>query len=126
MNNEKGVIYPLVITLCFVMLVFFGYLTGKVSSERQFVYMQEEQLKQIRLLEQGVERALILAKNPSEYFPVEKQIVLYEGVVNLKINQSSEDERLILIEAVTEKQNTKKAKVYYNVSQNSVTKWVEG
>jgi ABC-type hemin transport system ATPase subunit len=126
MNNEKGVIYPLVITLCFVMLVFLGYLTGKVSSERQFVYMQEEQLKQIRLLEQGVERALILAQNPSEYFPVEKQIVLYEGVVNLTINQSSEDERLILIEAVTEKQNTKKAKVYYNVSQNSVTKWVEG
>jgi hypothetical protein len=44
----------------------------------------------------------------------------------LVINQTSEEERLIMIEASTDKQHTKKVKVYYNVTQNSVTKWVEG
>jgi hypothetical protein len=126
MNNEKGIIYPLVITLCFVILIFFGYLAGKVSSERQFVYMQEEQLKQTRLVQQGVERAIIYAKDASVFFPMEKTLILNEGSVNLVINQTSEEERLIMIEASTDKQHTKKVKVYYNVTQNSVTKWVEG
>ncbi|OOE09869.1 competence type IV pilus minor pilin ComGG [Fictibacillus arsenicus] len=126
MKNEKGIIYPLVITLCFVILVFFGYFTGKVSSERQFVYMQEEQLKQTRLLQQGVERAIIYARDTSVLLPVEKNLILNEGIVNLVIEHTTEDERLILIEAFTDKQHTKKVKVYYNVTQNSVTKWVEG
>jgi hypothetical protein len=126
MNNEKGIIYPLVITLCFVILIFFGYFTGKVSSERQFVYMQEEQLKQNRLLQQGVERAIIYAKDASVLLPVERKLILNEGIVNLEIEHTTEDERLILIEAFTDKQHTKKVKVYYNVTQNSVTKWVEG
>lgn len=126
MNNEKGMIYPLVITMCLVILIFFGYFTGKVSSERQFVYMQEEQLKQTRLLQQGVERAIIYAKDASGLLPVEKNLILNEGIVNLVIEHTTEDERLILIEAFTDKQNTKKVKVYYNVTQNSVTKWVEG
>lgn len=126
MNNEKGMIYPLVITMCLVILIFFGYFTGKVSSERQFVYMQEEQLKQTRLLQQGVERAIIYAKDASGLLPVEKNLILNEGIVNLVIEHTTEDERLILVEAFTDKQNTKKVKVYYNVTQNSVTKWVEG
>jgi hypothetical protein len=126
MNNEKGIIYPVVITLCLVILIFFGYFTGKVSSERQFVYMQEEQLKQTRLLQQGVERAIIYARDTSVLLPVEKNLILNEGIVNLVIEHTTEDERLILIEAFTDKQHTKKVKVYYNVTQNSVTKWVEG
>lgn len=126
MNNEKGIIYPLVITLCLVILIFFGYFTGKVSSERQFAYMQEEQLKQTRLLQQAVERAIIYARDASVLLPVEKNLFLNEGIVNLVIEHTTEDERLILIEAFTDKQHTKKAKVYYNVTQNSVTKWVEG
>jgi hypothetical protein len=126
MNNEKGIIYPLVITLCLIILIFFGHLTGKVSSERQFVYMQEEQLKQTRLLQQGVERAINYAKDASVFLPVEKNLILNEGIVNLVIEQTTDDERLFLIEAYTDKRNTKKVKVYYNVTQNSVTKWVEG
>ncbi|WP_226535151.1 competence type IV pilus minor pilin ComGG [Fictibacillus halophilus] len=126
MNNEKGIIYPLVITMCLIILIFFGYFTGKVSSERQFVYMQEEQLKQTRLLQQGVERAIHYAKDASVFLPVEKSFILNEGMINLVIEQTPEDERLILIEAFTDKRHTKKVKVYYNVTQNSVTKWVEG
>jgi ComG operon protein 7 len=126
MSNEKGIIYPFVITLCFVILVFFGYLTSKVTSERQFVYMQEEQLKLTRLLHQGVERAIIYAEDYSAILPIEKKLMLNEGGVNLRIDQTADDERILTIEAFTDKPHTKNAKVYYNVTQNSVTKWVEG
>lgn len=126
MNNERGAVYPLVITLCFLILIFFGYFTEIVLSERQFVYMQEEQLKQIRLVQQGMERGIILAKDQRGVFPLEYQLKLNEGMIHIKINQTGEDERQITVEAVTDKQHTKKAEVYYNVSQNSVAKWVEG
>jgi hypothetical protein len=126
MDNERGAVYPLVITLCFLILIFFGYFTEIVLSKRQFVYMQEEQLKQIRLVQQGMERGIILTKDHREVFPVEYRLKLNEGMIHMKINPTGEDERQITVEAVTDKQHTKKAEVYYNVSQNSVEKWVEG
>ncbi|MCM3716789.1 competence type IV pilus minor pilin ComGG [Fictibacillus phosphorivorans] len=126
MNNEKGIIYPLAITVCLIILIFLGYLTGKISTERQFVYMQEEQYKQTRLLKQGVERAINDIKDASVLYPLEKNIVLNEGSVHLLIEKTTDEERLIVIEALTDKSHTKSVKVYYNVTQNSVTKWVEG
>lgn len=123
--NEKGLVYPLVVTLSFIILVFFSFVTEKVFSERQFVYLQEENLRQVRLLQQGVDRATLLTDHVTGY-PSLHMINLNEGNVNIAIYQTTDDERMFIIEAVTARKHTKRVKVYYNVSQKSVTKWVEG
>ncbi|MBY6035521.1 hypothetical protein KUV80_02610 [Fictibacillus nanhaiensis] len=124
--NEKGVVYPLMIALCFLMVAFLGYFTERVFSERHFVFMQEEQLRQIRLIQQAMDKASIMAQE-STMFPEKHFFIWADGNVELTIDQTSQvEERLITIEAITGKQRTKKVKVYYNVTQNSVTKWVEG
>jgi hypothetical protein len=125
MKDENGMIYPLVITVCFLMLLFFGYLSEKVYSERQFVFRQEEQLKQVRLVQQALDKSIKIDTD-SVVIPNEYQFYWQEGTVYVTIDQTTEDERTYLIKAVTERQNTKTVKVYYNVSQKSVTKWVEG
>ncbi|MED1863493.1 competence type IV pilus minor pilin ComGG [Fictibacillus nanhaiensis] len=123
--NERGMIYPLILTLCFIVLIFFSYLTEKVASERHFVYMQEEQLRQVRLIQQGVDRAIVLADNLTVY-PSERIYNVYEGQLKMMVTQTSVDEVMFMIEAVTTRQSTKRVKVYYNITQKSVTKWVEG
>ena len=123
--NERGMIYPLVLTLCFILLIFFSYLTEKVASERHFVYMQEEQLKQVRLIQQGVDRALVWVEELVVY-PSERRLNVNEGLLKVVFTKTSVNEVMFTVEAVTTRQSTKKVKVYYNVTQKSVTKWVEG
>jgi ComG operon protein 7 len=123
--NERGMVYPLILTLCFIMLIFFSFLTEKVASERQFVFMQEEHLRQIRLIQQGVDRALVEVEGPAVY-PSERSLSVNEGTLKMIVTQISVDEVMFMIEAVTIRQSTKRVKVYYNVTQKSVTKWVEG
>lgn len=123
--NERGMIYPIVLTLCFILLIFFSYLTEKVASERQFVYMQEEQLKQVRLIQQGVDRALVWVEELVVY-PSERRLNVNEGLLKVVFTKTSVNEVMFTVEAVTTRQSTKKVKVYYNVTQKSVTKWVEG
>ncbi len=123
--NERGMVYPLILTLCFIVLIFFSFLTEKVASERRFVYMQEEQLRQVRLIQQGVDRAVIWVENLAVY-PSERILNVNEGQLKVLVTQTSVDEVMFMIEAVTSRQSTKRVKVYYNVTQKSVTKWVEG
>lgn len=123
--NERGMIYPLVLTLSFILLIFFSYLTEKVASERQFVYMQEEQLRQVRLIQQGVDRALVWVEELADY-PAERRLNVNEGQLKVVFTKTSVKEVMFTVEAVTTRQSTKKVKVYYNVTQKSVTKWVEG
>ncbi|MBD7964536.1 competence type IV pilus minor pilin ComGG [Fictibacillus norfolkensis] len=123
--NERGMIYPLVLTLCFILLIFFSYLTEKVASERHFVFMQEEQLKQVRLIQQGVDRALVWVEELAVY-PSERRLNVNEGLLKVVFTKTSVNEVMFTVEAVTTRQSTKKVKVYYNVTQKSVTKWVEG
>ncbi|MQR95609.1 competence type IV pilus minor pilin ComGG [Fictibacillus phosphorivorans] len=123
--NERGMVYPLILSLCFITLIFFSFLTEKVASERQFVFMQEEQLRQVRLIQQGVDRALIWVEDLSVY-PAERRVNVSEGILKVVFTKISGDEVMFSVEAVTTRQSTKKVKVYYNVTQKSVTKWVEG
>ncbi|WP_416728958.1 competence type IV pilus minor pilin ComGG [Fictibacillus sp. JL2B1089] len=123
--NERGMIYPLVLTLSFILLIFFSYLTEKVASERQFVYMQEEQLRQVRLIQQGADRALVWVEELVDY-PSERRLNVNEGQLKVVFTKTSVNEVMFTVEAVTTRQSTKKVKVYYNVTQKSVTKWVEG
>ncbi|MBN3556104.1 hypothetical protein JYA63_17625 [Fictibacillus nanhaiensis] len=123
--NERGMVYPLILSLCFITLIFFSFLTEKVASERQFVFMQEEQLRQVRLIQQGVDRALVWVEDLSVY-PAERRVNVREGILKVVFTKISGDEVMFTIEVVTTRQSTKKVKVYYNVTQKSVTKWVEG
>jgi ComG operon protein 7 len=123
--REKGIVYPLVVTLCFIILLFIGFVAEKVFSEREFVYLQEQQLKQYRLAEQAVKRASEIAAE-WKGFPNEHKLYLNEGYVKIVIHQTTEDERLFVIDSITDRKHTKRIKVYYNVKQKSVIKWVEG
>lgn len=123
--GERGFVYPLVVTLCFIILIFFSFVTENVYSERKFVYLQEEQLRQVRLLQQAVDRSSELVDD-GIHFPSEHILNVNEGRLKIVISKLSEDEVVFDIEAVTARKNTKRAKVYYNVKQKSATKWVEG
>lgn len=123
--NERGFVYPLVVTLCFMILIFFSFVTENVFSEREFVYLQEEQMLQVRLLQQAVDRASELVDDVV-YFPSEHLLNVNEGRIQIVISKMSEAEVVFDIDAVTARQHTRRAKVYYNVKQKSVTKWVEG
>jgi hypothetical protein len=126
MRSQRGVIYPLIVTLSFIVLIFFGYLTERVFSERQFVYYEEDVRREERLSRQAFKKTLEILAVSNSSFPKEFSFTWLEGNVNVTVNESNTDERLIKIEAVTIHQHTKKVEVYYNVSQNRVTKWVEG
>jgi copper homeostasis protein CutC len=125
MKNEKGVVYPLVMTLCFILVLFFGYLTEQVFNERQFVTRQEEQFREVRLIQQAAKKVKILAGKSVSY-PDIHHFSWKDGEVDIVIYQSSETERMVLITAITQQQHTKKVKLYYNVNLNRVTDWVEG
>ncbi|MDR7072713.1 competence type IV pilus minor pilin ComGG [Fictibacillus barbaricus] len=119
-------IYPLIVTLSFIVLLFFGYLTERVFSERQFVYFEEDVRREERLSRDALEKTLELLQASNSSFSEEYYFTWQEGNVKVTVNESNTDERLIEIEAVTIHQHTKNVEVYYNVSQNRVTKWVEG
>lgn len=87
--------------------------------------MQEEQLKQVRLIQQGVDRALVWVEELVVY-PSERRLNVNEGLLKVVFTKTSVNEVMFTVEAVTTRQSTKKVKVYYNVTQKSVTKWVEG
>jgi hypothetical protein len=125
MRSQKGVIYPIVIMLCFIVLIFFSYMTERIFSERQFVYLDEEQRREIRLVQQALKKTFqVLTDTGSDR--AEYYFTWTEGNVKVTVNPGTTEEKVIEIEAITKQQHTKKVKVYYNVSQDSVTKWVEG
>lgn len=123
--GERGFVYPLVIILCFMMLMFFGFVAENTFSEREFVYMQEEQMIQVRLIQQAVDRASVLLGDVV-YFPSEQIMNVNEGLIKIVTTKISEEEVIFHIDAVTARQHTRRVKVYYNVKQKSVIKWVEG
>ncbi|MFG6494208.1 competence type IV pilus minor pilin ComGG [Fictibacillus sp. UD] len=123
--GEKGFVYPLVVIICFMMLIFFSFVTENVFTEREFVYLQEEQMLQVRLLQQAVDRASEWIDDVV-YFPSEHILNVNEGLIKIVALKISEEEVVFNIDAVTARQHTRRVKVYYNVKQKSVTKWVEG
>jgi hypothetical protein len=125
LNKEKGLVYPLVVMLCFLLILFLGYLTEQVFNQRQFVTRQEEHFKEIRLIQQAAQKVPGLVRDSVDY-PDVHHIIWIDGEVDIVIYKTSDDERLIQITAVTNQKHTKKVKLYYNVNQNSITDWVEG
>ncbi|WNB93561.1 competence type IV pilus minor pilin ComGG [Bacillus sp. NEB1478] len=126
MNNQRGLIYPLIVILSFIVILFFGYLIERVYSERQFVYYEEDLRREERLCRQAVEKTADLLMESNESYPKEYYFTWNEGNVKVTVNKLNAEESLLQINAVTNHQHTKNVEVYYNVNQNRVTKWVEG
>jgi hypothetical protein len=126
MKKERGFIYPVVIIICFITLLFFSYLTEKVFSQRQFAILEEERLKEVRLIQQGMGKTEKLLAEEQQSVPFECDFTWNGDRVHVTVNQLTPEEVIIQITASTGQMHSKDVQVVYNIDKSKVIKWVEG
>ncbi|CAH0345718.1 competence type IV pilus minor pilin ComGG [Bacillus sp. CECT 9360] len=124
-NNEKGVVFPMVIIIAAVFISFTLFSIERYSGDKKFYKETEEKL----ILEQLIRLAAldITTELASTEIIVEKKGILFYpgGDVYYECTMASETVVRVLLYASTKAERKAQSLFLYDTSQNKVIEWIE-
>jgi competence protein ComGG len=126
MNNEKGTVLMLSLTLVFILSLLLLHSLSLYETEKLFLKMEKEWNTLDNLLLTGAAGIVDLMENGDESILSAGKIKLENGEVNYRVTSTGESEALITVTAETVAGSLKTARFYYNSSTGEINNWEEG
>lgn len=124
-NNEKGVVFPMVVIIAAVLIAFTLFLIERYSGDKQFYKENEEKL----ILEHLVRLAAldITTELESAATVEEKEGIHFYpgGDVYYECTMASETVARVLLYASTKAERKAESLFLYDITQNKVIEWIE-